>query len=137
MSHLVDINVMVACSVRGHAHHVIANSWLRGAPAFSTAPSIIVGCMRVFMSPAYRYSFADARGALDGLIADRRHSWIVDDVQLGMLPEVRGHKEVHDAHLVVLARNHGLKLATLDEGLCAKPWAQDVAELVGTNTLQS
>ncbi len=42
-----------------------------------------------------------------------------------------GHKEVMEAPLVCLARRLGLKLATLDKPLCAKPWAADVAEFIG------
>ena len=37
-------------------------------------------------------------------------------------------KDTTDAHLVTLAKRHGLKLATLDEALLAKPWAAGVAE---------
>ncbi len=37
-------------------------------------------------------------------------------------------KDTTDAHLVTLAKRHGLKLATLDGMLIAKPWAAGVAE---------
>ena len=37
-------------------------------------------------------------------------------------------KDTTDAHLVTLARRHGLKLATLDEILITKPWAVGIAE---------
>jgi predicted nucleic acid-binding protein len=33
-----------------------------------------------------------------------------------------------DAHLVTLAKRHGLQLATLDATLLAKPWAAGIAE---------
>ena len=38
------------------------------------------------------------------------------------------YKDTTDAHLVTLAKRHGLKLATLDGTLIAKPWAVGVAE---------
>ena len=37
-------------------------------------------------------------------------------------------KDTTDAHLVTLAKRHGLKLASLDGMLIAKPWAAGVAE---------
>jgi predicted nucleic acid-binding protein len=37
-------------------------------------------------------------------------------------------KDTTDAHLVTLAKRHGLKLATLDDGLIGKPWAAGIAE---------
>ena len=37
-------------------------------------------------------------------------------------------KDTTDAHLVTLAKRHGLKQATLDGTLLAKPWAGGVAE---------
>ena len=42
-----------------------------------------------------------------------------------------------DAHLVILAKRHGLKLATLDGTLIAKPWAAGVAENPLLQAMQS
>lgn len=44
------------------------------------------------------------------------------------LPLLTTYKETTDAHLVTLANRHGLKLATLDATLIAKPWAAGIAE---------
>jgi len=38
------------------------------------------------------------------------------------------HAYVTDAYFVELARAHRLKLATLDDELCKKPWAAGIAE---------
>ena len=45
-----------------------------------------------------------------------------------LLPVLTSYKDATDAHLVTLARRRGLKLATLDGALIAKPWAAGVAE---------
>jgi predicted nucleic acid-binding protein len=37
-------------------------------------------------------------------------------------------KDTTDAHLVTLAKRHGLKLATLDGALLAKPWSAGIAQ---------
>jgi predicted nucleic acid-binding protein len=44
------------------------------------------------------------------------------------LPPLRTHADVTDAYLVEIAREHGLKLATLDDDLCKKTWAAGIAE---------
>jgi hypothetical protein len=44
------------------------------------------------------------------------------------LPALFSGKDVTDAHLVRLADSQCLKLATLDGGLCKKPWASGIAE---------
>jgi predicted nucleic acid-binding protein len=41
---------------------------------------------------------------------------------------VASHADITDAYLVELARAHGLKVATLDDGLCRKSWATGIAE---------
>jgi predicted nucleic acid-binding protein len=53
-------------------------------------------------------------------------AWI-DDVDGTSLPETNS-SHTTDAHLVVLAMRHGLKLATLDTKLIAEPWATGIAE---------
>jgi predicted nucleic acid-binding protein len=47
---------------------------------------------------------------------------------LDSLPSLASSKDVTDAHLVRLASSHGLKLATLDQDLCNKPWSRGIAE---------
>ena len=52
-------------------------------------------------------------------------SWLLDvNVLLGCC--WTNHAD-HTALFVTLAKRHGLKLATLDIGLIAKPWAAGVA----------
>jgi predicted nucleic acid-binding protein len=85
----------------------------------------------VSLSPAIGADFAQAQVVLDQLMSLPAHRLVVDDIPAAALPTVTGHKEVMDAHLVCLARRHGLKLATLDKSLCSKPWAAGVAEFIG------
>ena len=51
----------------------------------------------------------------------------MDDVD-GLASAETSSKDTTDAHLVTLAKRHGLKLATLDDNLVAKPWAAGIAE---------
>jgi predicted nucleic acid-binding protein len=49
-------------------------------------------------------------------------------VAAALLPVLSSYKDTTDAHLVTLAKRHGMKLATLDDGLIGKPWAAGIAE---------
>ncbi len=80
------------------------------------------------MGPGYRAAPEDALAALDDLTSRKGSSFIADDLRPDRIPAVSSHADVTDAYLVSLAKAHGLKLATLDESLCAKGWARGIAE---------
>lgn len=80
------------------------------------------------MSPAYSASFENARVSLASLKAIPGHQFVVDDLDAGDLPVVKTSRETTDAHLVVLAKRYGMKLATLDQVLIASSWAAGLAE---------
>jgi len=128
VSHLVDVNLLLACAWSGHANHASANRWLNSAAAFATAPITQMGFLRVSMSAAFGASFADARTALAAILQLQSHRFLTDATLADSLPEISTGKDVTDAHLVRLASSHGLKLATLDENLIKRSWAAGVAE---------
>jgi predicted nucleic acid-binding protein len=80
------------------------------------------------MSPAYGASFGDAQTALQAILQLKSHRFVTDAVPADSLPALSAGKEVTDAHLVKLADSYGIKLATLDGGLCREPWAAGIAE---------
>ncbi len=128
MSHLLDVNILLACAWSGHADHARANRWLNSTTAFATAPITQMGFLRVSMSPAYGASFADAMTALAAILHLPSHRFLTDTTQAASLPALATSRDVTDAHLVHLAVSHGFKLATLDGNLCKKPWSADIAE---------
>lgn len=128
MSHLLDVNLLLACAWSGHADHVRANRWLNSVAEFSTAPVTQMGFLRVSMSPAYGAAFGDALTALRAILQLKSHRFLTDAVGSDSLPTLSNGKDVTDAHLVRLATSHGLKLGTLDGNLCRKSWAASVAE---------
>lgn len=128
MSHLLDVNLLLACAWSVHADHARANRWINSVAEFSTAPVTQMGFLRVSLSPAFGASFDDARTALDGLLQLASHRFLVDAITAGALPPLTSGKDVTDAHLVQLAASRGLKLATLDGSLCKKAWAVGIAE---------
>jgi predicted nucleic acid-binding protein len=128
VSHLLDVNFLVACGWQSHADHVKASRWLSGARSFATSPVSEMGFLRVSLSPALGARFDDAIAVLEAIVRMRGHRFVRDDTHAGSLPSVTFSKDVTDAHLVHLARRSRLKLATFDTVLCDKPWAQGIAE---------
>ena len=128
MSHLVDVNFLIACGWQSHAEYIRANRWLSSAKSFATCPISEMGFLRVSLSPAFGASFEDAMAALDAIVSMRTHRFLRDATRAQSLPPVSTSKDITDAHLVRLAQRHRLKLATFDAALCNKVWARSVAE---------
>ena len=129
MSHLVDVNLLLACGWNVHPHHAAANHWLDSVGSFATCSVTQMGFIRVSMGPGYGALFADAQRVLRAMVQMPTHRFVPDETAAGSLPDLASHRDVSDAHLIQLAAANGLKLATLDESLCQKKWAATVAEI--------
>jgi uncharacterized protein len=127
MSHLLDVNFLLACAWRTHHHHAAANAWLDKEREFATCPISQLGFLRVSMSPAFRADFNDALAVLDGVIGRQGTTFVHDDLPAASLAPVTSYADTTDGYLVALAKAHGLKLATLDDALCRSQWATAVA----------
>lgn len=127
MTHLLDVNMLLACAWESHGQHVHARTWLERQKSFATCPISQLGFLRVSLSPAFRANHADALAALKDIIDRKEALFLSDDAAPAGLPAVSHHADITDAYLVTLARSHGAKLATLDDALCAKAWAKDIA----------
>ena len=127
MSHLLDVNLLVACGSRSHADHRETRRWLEVQRQFFTCPLTHLGFLRVSISPAFRATFEDARNALQELTRLEGARFVADGLPGTVLPALQSANEVTDAYLVALARARRLRLATLDDALCDKPWARGIA----------
>jgi len=125
---LLDVNVLLGCAWEAHADHSALLNWLLRASDWATSPITELGFIRVSMTSAYRATFDDARKSLESLRALEGHRFIVDDVDASALSDVSSYKDTTDAHLIALAKRHGLMLATLDATLISRSWAAGVAE---------
>jgi predicted nucleic acid-binding protein len=110
-----------------HAQHLTAKGWVDSVSEFHTCAITELGFIRVSLSSAYQASWDEVQESLGKLHARSGYRFLVDDVDGAASPESLS-KDTTDAHLVTLAKRHGLKLATLDVGLIAQPWAIGVAE---------
>jgi predicted nucleic acid-binding protein len=126
MSWLLDVNLLLASRWTTHVDHAAVWAWLDEQAEFHTTPIVELGFMRVSLSPGYSASWQDAHRSLLSLYSRTAHRFLADDLTATDSPE-SSYKDTTDAHLVRLAVRHGLKLATLDMALLAKPWASGQA----------
>ncbi len=128
MSHLLDVNFLLACAWQSHANHAKARAWLEAQTSFATCPITQLGFLRVSLSPGYRASFSDAMAALEDITNRKQAQFLADDLPGAKVPPVTSFSDMTDAYLVALAKKHDLNLATLDAQLCGRPWAKGIAE---------
>jgi len=127
MSWLLDVNLILASRWTTHPDHLAAKAWIDSVDKFYTTAIVELGFVRISLSGAYRANWDETQETLKKLHGRPAHQFLADDVDGIASPET-GSKDTTDAHLVILAKRHGLKLATLDGTLIAKPWAVGVAE---------
>jgi toxin-antitoxin system PIN domain toxin len=115
---LLDSNVLIALVVAEHVHHDHAAAWLSDFDAgFATCPITQGSLVRFLLRTGQ--SAAAARDLMTGIEESTRHEFWSDDVSFAdvQFGGVIGHRQVTDAYLAQLARNHSGQLATLDSGL--------------------
>lgn len=127
MSWLLGVNLILASRWTTHPCHTAAKAWIDSVGRFYTTAITELGFVRISLSAAYRATWDEAQETLRRLHARSGHQFLPDDLDGLAAPET-GCKDTTDAHLVALAKRHGLKLGTLDVALIAKPWAVGVAE---------
>ena len=112
MSWLLDVNLLLATRWATHPDHAAAKGWLDFATEFYTCPICELGFVRISLSTAYGASWHDVQQSLQNLHRHPGYRFLVDDVKGNESPET-SYKNTTDAHLVALAKRHGLKLGNL------------------------
>lgn len=129
MTTLLDANVLIALAIEDHVHHDAAEAWFASSRTrFATCPSTQGALVRLVVRQGG--AAQTAVELLRGFVLHRRHEFWPDDISYVdvALRGVVGHRQVTDAYLAQLSRQHGAKLATFDAGLAGLH--ADVAELV-------
>jgi uncharacterized protein len=128
---LLDANVLIALVVADHVHHDAAETWLAGVTdRFATCPITQGSLVRLLIREGQPAE--TARTVVSAMAADSRHEFWPDDLPYGdvAMNGVVGHRQATDAYLAQLARAHGGRLASFDEGLAKLH--HDVADLLPT-----
>ena len=126
MTHLLDVNALLSLAFDNHVFHNRVERWIvslrrQGPLSLATCAITELGFVRIAGSVgAFGVDVAAARSALarlkagkvagfrfldDGLGADRLPAWVKKSAQ------------TTDGHLLALAGFHGVRFATLDEGI--------------------
>lgn len=119
--HLLDGNVLYALIDQAHVHHAPARQWFSSlSGGFATCPVTQGTLVRLVMRLG-GHGVEQALAVLGVVTAHAKHHFWPD-----MLPYdkvrwhgVMGHRQVTDAYLAGLARQHGGKLVSFDKGLVA------------------
>jgi uncharacterized protein len=130
VTNLLDGNVLVALVLTDHVHHDAATAWRlkHRNDQFATCPITQGTLMRLLLLDGA--SAAQAAKVLGSIAALPNHEFWPDDIgylDVG-LHGVVGHRQITDAYLAQLARDHDARLVTFDSGLAALH--SDVATVV-------
>lgn len=132
MTHLLDVNVLLALSLSNHQHHDRAGAWFEAGVEWATTPLTESAYVRLMCNPAvvgYTIAVPDVLEALRAMRSASGHDFLADDSSLsdpviGLGP-LAGTKQVTDFHLLNLAVRNGLSFATFDGALLRALTADD------------
>jgi len=118
VSHLLDVNVLLALLWPSHAHHSKVTAWSSGK-TLTLCPISELGFIRIstVKTGQFNLSMADARKLLQDFISQQKPAFIPCDVRALDGNPAPGSGTTTDWYLANLADKHGLKLATFDAGL--------------------
>lgn len=124
MSWLLDVNALIALAHQGHADHQRVIQWfasLIDSPArLGTCAITEIGFVRVSIQTGFESNAPDAVETLRGLKQSSRIPFDLLPDTLGadrLPPYVSGYRQVTDGHLLELAQESSMQLATLDRGI--------------------
>ena len=117
MTHLLDINILLAAIWEEHPHHARAFAWLKGK-SVAVCPLAELGFIRISTQTksSFNAPMEKTRELLATFIAERNARRIPDDLP-ALESKPKKSAQVTDSYLADLAARHGLKLATFDSGI--------------------
>ena len=121
MTHLLDVNALIALLWPSHVHHSRVKAWSVDK-SLALCPISELGFVRISTAPTGQLNstMPDARNTLENFISQEQPAFIACDVRaLDGIPAPSSGKST-DWYLANLADKHGMKLATLDVALSHK-----------------
>jgi toxin-antitoxin system PIN domain toxin len=141
--HLLDVNVLLALTIRDHPRHGEAMHWfhLNRKQGFSTCAITQCGLVRLASNRGVyevRFSHESALGALQSLTNLPEHTFWPSDFEYESAvnrfrSRITSYKQTTDAYLLGLAIHHGGVLATMDKGILelSRPDLLESVEFIG------
>ena len=124
MSWLLDVNTLIALAHQGHADHSRVIRWfaslIGSETTLGTCAITEVGFVRVSIQAGFENNAPDAVETLRGLKESSRVPFDLIPDSLGadrLPPYVLAARQVTDGHLLELAREFSMQLASLDKGV--------------------
>jgi predicted nucleic acid-binding protein len=124
MNWLLDVNALVALAHQRHVDHSRVIRWysslIDSNPAIGTCAITEIGFVRVSLQAGFESDVPGAVETLAGLKSSSRIPFklVRDELGSDRLPSfVMGAKQVTDGHLLELAEESSMRLATLDQGI--------------------
>ncbi len=127
ITHLLDVNVLIALVDPAHVQHDSAHRWFArvGCKSFATCPLTELGLVRIVGHPRYPNSPGPPSSVLESLGAIRKlpgHRFWPDSLSIGdasffAAALLSSHSRVTDSYLLALAHAHRGRLATMDRKL--------------------
>jgi predicted nucleic acid-binding protein len=126
VTHLLDVNVLLALRYATHVHHLRALHWCRSlnlaarnGRQLATCPITEMGFVRVACGPAaFSFDVSAACVELKRLKDSLPFVFFRDGLGAARLPDwVTRSKQTTDGHLLQLASSYGATFATLDSGI--------------------
>jgi len=114
-----DGNLLIAFKWLNHEHHAVAKAFFVRHPKVVTCPITELNLVRVLMQKGHTPNEADR--SLTDFVARHRSMVIPADLSATAIAGFNvGHRTTTDSYLAMLAKQHGLKIATLDEGFAIR-----------------
>ena len=127
MTHLLDVNLLIALLWPAHEAHGKAQRWFaqNADHGWATCPITQAGFVRIVSNPVFARHNSSPKDALKILAASvehRAHRFWTEDIDMFDAfatsgQRVVGHQQVTDAYLLGLALHRKGRLATLDASL--------------------
>ena len=137
---LLDVNVLLALAWPNHQFHTAATQRLESSgERWATCALTQLGFIRISSNPAALATAktpAEAARLLGAMVRDPLHVYLrslrapSDGRSIRVFERVLGSKQVTDAYLISLARQHKAKLMTFDARLKAATRSGEEIELV-------
>lgn len=127
MSHLLDVNALIALNWTQHEHHERVSRWFKShaSEGWATCALTQAAFMRMFAQPAFTgraIGMADIYELLLRNTEHPRHRFLFLDFEFGDVMGhctggLLGHRQITDAWLLTTAIRHRIRLLTLDTGI--------------------